>query len=1201
MFTKILYRPALAMVISIILLFLGVLGIVTLPIAQFPNVAPPTVMVSIAYPGASANVLVDAVLIPLEQSINGVQNMRYMVSSATSAGEATITIYFEPGTNPNINVVNVQNRVNIMLSRLPPLVVREGILVSQVVPSMLMYVNLFSTDPNADQKDLFNYANVYIMPEIKRIQGMGIPRNLGNRNFAMRIWLNPERMRAYNISVEDVMKAVAEQSIIGSPGRLGQATGMTSQSREYVLTYIGRFNKPEQYGNIILKANPDGEILRLRQICVPPADQPGYSANATPAGSAEHEKPAPAGGAQAAHAAAKKKHKNIELGSEFFDIYSDIDGHPAASIVLKQAPGSNAAEVIKKIKEKLEEMKKNFPPGMDYELAYDVSRFLDASIEKVLHTLLEAFILVSLVVYMFLGDLRSTLIPTLAVPVSLIGTFFVLKLLGLSINLITLFAMVLAIGVVVDDAIVVVEAVHAKMAAKHLSPYRASMEVLHEISGAIIAITLVMTSVFVPVTFIPGPVGQFYRQFGLTMATSIILSGLVALTLTPVLCAMILKPHEHAHASNHEHDNGHAPVKKQRSWALIALFGIGGLAVLGGVVYLAYELWGYIGFLLILLPVVRKPFDRAVEMVTGAYAAVLRRVVTRRIMSMAVVGGFAAGVVLVNTQLPSGFIPGEDQGIIYAVLQTPPGSTLEYTNHKSQELEKIAKKLPEVTSVTSLAGYEVLTEGRGSNAGTCIINLKDWKDRKRTSRELIGVLEEECREMTNVKLEFFEPPAVPGFGTAGGFSLVCLDKTQSSTADYKRLGEVTDKFMTELKKRKEVKNLFTFYTANYPQYELIINYDILYQKGLTTEAVLNNLNIQVGSTYEQGFVRFNQFYKVYVQAWPEFRRMPEDLSNMFVTNDKGKQVPYSAFMQIKKKQGLNEITRFNLYPCAVIQGAPAPGFSTGQSIKAVQEVAAQTLPRGYAIDWAGISYDESRTGNESVYIFLIVVAFVYLVLVGQYESFLIPFAVIMSLPIGVFGSFFLLQAMGLSNDVYAQIGLIMLVGLLGKNAILIVEFAVQRRQEGLSLVDAAVEGGKLRFRPIQMTSFAFIAGLLPLVFATGAGAIGNRTIGTTGAGGMLLGTVVGVLIIPGLYYLFGKLADGRQILHDESEAPLSETFEEGGLGTHGHHDSHAAPPHAAGHHDAPPPRDHHPHGGTDGDLPEASEIPHDEPPDHPTG
>jgi HAE1 family hydrophobic/amphiphilic exporter-1 len=1099
MFTRILYRPALAIVISIILLFLGVLGIVTLPIAQFPDIAPPTVRVGISYPGASANVLVNSVLVPLERAINGVQNMRYMASAATSAGEAAITIYFEPGTDPNINAVNVLNRVNIVRSQLPELVQREGIIVLPVVPSMLMYLNIYSTDPQVDQKFLYNFANTNVMPEIQRIHGMGIPWNLGNRSYAMRIWLNIDRLRAYKLSSEDVMKALSEQSIIGSPGRLGQATGISSQAREYVLMWVGRYNKAEQYENIILKATPEGEILRLRDVA------------------------------------------KVELGSSMFDIYSDIDGHPACSIVLKQSPGSNAAAVIEEIKSTLEELKeKTFPPGMDYEFAYDVSTFLEASIEKVLHTLLEAFILVSLVVYMFLGDLRSTLIPTLAVPVSLIGTFFFLRLLGLSINLITLFAMVLAIGVVVDDAIVVVEAVHAKMAAKHLSPYRATMEVIQEISGAIIAITLVMTAVFVPVTFVPGPVGVFYRQFGITMATSIILSGVVALTLTPVLCAMILKPHSHAHDHGHGHTGA---VKKTRRVWTILLYAIGGLVVLLPITYLAYKLWGPIGFLLLLLPVIRGPFDRLVEKVTSGYAGILRWIVTLRTVTMAVIGGFAAGIFVVNTQLAAGFIPGEDQGIIYAVLQTPPGSTLEYTNAKAQELEKIAKSVEEVTSVTSIAGYEVLTEGRGPNAGTCIINLKRWAKRDRTARQIIEELEEKSRPLANAKLEFFEPPAVPGFGAAGGVSINVLDKTNSATPDYLKLGKVTDKFMTELKKRKEVSNMFTFYTAGYPQYELIIDNDRAMQKGVTIKKALDNLNIYIGSTWEQGFILFNQFYKVYVQASPEFRRFPEDLGNIFVKNESGQMVPYSSFMRIEEKQGLNEINRYNMYPAAPIQAAPARGYSTGQAIQAIREVAEQTLPRGYAIGWAGISYDESRKGNEAVYIFLIVVAFVYLVLVGQYESFILPLAVILSLPIGVFGSYFLLQAMGLANDVWAQIGLIMLVGLLGKNAILIVEFAVQLRREGMAIADAGVEAGKMRFRPIQMTSFAFIAGLIPLVIATGAGAIANRTIGTTGVGGMLVGTVLGVFVIPGLYYLFGRMADGRKLLRDEVDEPLSEVLE----------------------------------------------------------
>ena len=1132
MFKSILTRPALAIVVSIIVMLLGGMGISTLPVAQFPNVAPPTVYVSVAYPGASANVLVDSVLIPLEQSINGVQDMRYIVSDATSAGEATIRVFFEPGTDPSINVVNVQNRVNIMLSRLPPLVVREGILVSQVVPSMLMYLNLYSTDPNADQTDLYNYANVYLMPVLKRIRGMGIPVNLGNRTFAMRIWLNPERMRAYHISVEDVMEAMAQQSIIGSPGRLGQATGMTSQSREYVLTYIGRYTEPEQYGNIILRANPDGEILRLRDVCVRPP-------SAEPVGDEEGEARDGEGHGDVEGTA---DHDGIELGSEFFDVYSDLDGHPAASIVLKQTPGSNAAEVIEEIKATLEGMRGSFPPGMDYEIAYDVSRFVDASVEQVLHTLLEAFILVSLVVYMFLGDLRSTLIPTLAVPVSLIGSFFVLQLMGFSINLITLFAMVLAIGVVVDDAIVVVEAVHAKMAATDLSPYRATMEVIKEISGAIIAITLVMTAVFVPVTFIPGPVGVFYRQFGVTMASTIILSGVVALTLTPVLCAMILKPHRHE-PSGHG-DEVRKSLRRQlqeMSGRKLLLYAVLGGPVMAGLAYLAYDLWGPIGLLILVVPVVQAPFSRAVDRLTKFYGGrVLRPIVARRLLTMAVVGVFCGGIVAESTLLPSGFIPGEDQGVIYAVLQTPPGSTLEYTNAKSQELQEIARQIEGVRSVTSVAGYEILTEGRGSNAGTAIINLEDWSERSLTATEIIEELEERARGITDIKLEFFEPPAIPGFGAAGGISLRVLDQTQSSTADYERLGEVTNELMDALRERDEVGTLFTFYAADYPQYELIIDNDVAMQKGVTIETALENLNILIGSTYEQGFVRFNQFYKVYVQAWPDFRRMPTDLDELFVENEAGEMVPYSSFMQVRRRQGLNEITRYNLYPSAAIQLVPAHGYSSGQAIQAVREVAAQTLPRGYDLGWEGLSWDESRSGNAALYIFLIVVVFVYLVLVAQYESFVIPLAVILSLPIGLFGSFLLLQAAGLSNDVWAQLGLIMLVGLLGKNAILIVEFAVQRRHEGASLKDAAVEGGMLRFRPIQMTSFAFVAGLFPLIFAHGAGALGSRTIGVTGVGGMLLGTVVGVIVIPGLYYLFGRLTDGRKLLRDETDVPLTE-------------------------------------------------------------
>ena len=1050
MFSKILHRPALAIVVSVVIVFLGGLAIKTLPQSQFPSISPPSVMVSIAYPGASAGVLVDSVLIPLERAINGVQDMRYMSSSATSAGEATIMVYFEPGTDPDMAVVNVQNRISIVRNLLPPLVQREGIVVMQVMPSMLMYVNIFSKEPGVDQTFLYNFSQVNVLQVIRRVHGIGSATILGSREFAMRVWLKPDRLRAYNMSTEDVMKALAEQSIIGSPGRLGQATGRTSQSIEYVLTYKGRFTKPAEYENVAIKANSDGQILHLKDVA------------------------------------------DVELGARFFDIYSDINGYPSAAIVLKQSPGSNAVEVINEVKRQLEQIKmESFPPGMEFEVTYDVSKFLEASIEKVLHTLIEAFFLVSLVVYLFLGDIRSTLIPTIAVPVSLIGTFFVMKMFGLSINLITLFAMVLAIGVVVDDAIVVVEAVHAKMHEKHLSPFRATSEVMDEISGAIVAVTLVMTSVFVPVTFVPGPVGTFYRQFGITMAAAIVLSGIVALTLTPVLCAMILRPH--------------TPGAAKRL--------------------------GPVGLLLWL-------FDKGVNLVTAGYGAVLYRLVPRRLIAPLIVAGFAYGIVDVTKVLPTGFIPGEDQGMIYGIIQTPPGSTLEYTNAKSHELQAIAMELTdEVGSVSSLAGYEVLTEGRGSNAGTCLINLKQWSERKRTSREIIADLEERCRKISNVKLEFFEPPAVPGFGAAGGFSVRLLDK--NSSTDYRRLGEVTEKFMKALSKREELSDVFTFFNANYPQYELVIDSDSAMQKGVSIGKAMDTLGILIGSTYEQGFILFGQFYKLYVQAAPEYRRYPDDLNYLFVKNDRGEMVPYTAFMKVRKMQGLNEITRYNLYPSAAIQGSPAAGYSSGQALQALKEVAAETLPQGYGLGWEGLSFDQANAGNEVVYIFLIVIAFVYLVLVAQYESFLLPFAVLLSLPIGIFGAFVSLQLMGLANDVYAQIGLVMLVGLLGKNGILIVEFAVQRRREGLSFLNAAVEGGTLRFRPIMMTSMAFIAGLVPMVYATGAGAIGNRTIGTGSAGGMLAGTLIGVFVTPGLYYLLAKLAGDGKLVSDDIKKPAS--------------------------------------------------------------
>lgn len=1047
MFQRFLHRPVLAIVLSIIVVIVGLLSVISLPISQFPEISPPRVEVTLAFPGASADVLVRSSLIPLERAINGVQGMKYMVADATSAGEATIQVIFELGTDPNKAVVMVKNRVDQVMNRLPPLVQLEGVVVFRVQPSMLMYVNLYSTDKDADEKFLYNFSSINILPELQRIKGIAKARILGSRQYAMRIWLNPDRMRAYNVSTDDVMKAINEQSVIGRPGRIGRSSGKQSQSLEYVLIYQGRFNTPEEYENIIIRANVSGETLYLKDVA------------------------------------------KVELGSEFFDIYSNVDGHPSAAIVLKQTYGSNASAVIAEVKEKLNELRSTFPPGMDYKISYDVSSFLDASIEKVIHTLFEAFVLVALVVFVFLADWRSTLIPTLAVPVSLIGAFVVMQWLGMSINLITLFALVLAIGIVVDNAIVVVEAVHVKMAEQHLSPYAAVKNVIGEISGAVIAITFMMTAVFVPVAFMTGPVGVFYRQFSITMAATIVLSGMVALTLTPVLSAMILKKHQ----------------TRSQKRTLVD------------------------GFL--------KGFDQQFAKIAGAYTRLLIRITDKRTVTVALLLAFTFGVIFLNEIVPSGFIPNEDQGMIYAIIQTPPGATLERTNSIARRVQDIAKKIDAVESVSSLAGYEILTEGRGSNAGTCLINLKNWSQRKQSVREVIEELEQKTQNIGAV-IEFFEPPAVPGYGAAGGIAFRLLDKT--NTTDYQHFDGLNKDFLSKLKERKELTGLFTFFAANFPQYELQIDNKLAMQKGVSIDKAMENLDILIGSTYEQGFIRFGRFFKVYVQALPEFRRLPDDVMKLYIKNDRGEMVPYSSFMKMVKTQGPNEITRYNLHTSSAIRAVPAKGFTSGDAIRAVQEVARQTLPRGYDVAWEGLTFDEARRGNESIYIFLIVLVFVYLVLAAQYESFIIPMAVLLSLPPGIFGSYLFLELTGLANNIYAQVGLIMLVGLLGKNAVLIVEFARQKQHQGSSVLEAAIESGRARFRPILMTSLAFIAGLIPLALATGPGAVGNRTIGVSALGGMVFGTVFGVIIVPGLYFIFGKIAEGKSLIKSEEDVPFTE-------------------------------------------------------------
>lgn len=1058
MFAKFIERPVLAIVISVIITLLGLLAVTQLPMTQFPAIAPPEVNVTTEYTGANAETSVKAVITPLERAINGVPGMKYMSSDAGNDGVSVIQIIFEIGTDPDVAAVNVQNRVAAVMAELPSEVIKNGVKIAKEENSMLMYLNIFSSNDALDEKFLYNFTDINVLAELKRIPGVGFADIMGAKEYAMRIWLKPDRMLAYNIAADEVVERLQSQNVEAAPGKLGESSEKKGQALQYVLKYTGKYTTEAEYGNIPLKANPTGELLRLKDVA------------------------------------------DIEFSTTYYDVVSKFDGRPSAAIMLKQLPGSNASQVIADIKTRLAELKQtSFPAGVDYEMSYDVSRFLDASIHEVVKTLIEALILVALVVFLFLQDWRSTLIPVIAVPVSLVGTFFFMQIFGFSINLITLFALVLAIGIVVDNAIVVVEAVHAKMEKDGLSPWEASTAAIGEIGGAVIAITLVMTAVFVPVAFLSGPVGIFFRQFAVTMAVAILISAVNALTLTPALCALLLR-------------NMHGTPKT----GLLNRFFIG--------------------------------FNRWYDGLSGRYQRLLGAMANRRVVTFGLLVAFCVGTWGTTQVVPAGFIPGDDQGTFYASITTPAGSTLERTRAVVDQIQQAAKGIPAIKSVSSLAGTNVLSDGTGATYGTCLINLKDWDERAESVEQVTEALAERTRGIKDAKIEFFPPPAVPGYGNASGFELRLLDKTGKS--DYKKLETVTTQFIKDLVARPEIENAFTIYDASFPQYMLYVDPDKAAQKNVSVGKAMQTLQTLIGSEYATNFIRFGQMYKVMVQALPEYRAQLDDLLKLYVKNDEGEMVPYSAFMRVERVYGMEQVTRLNMYPSAELNGEPSPGFSSGSAIKAIQEVAATKLPKGYGIDWAGISRDEVQTGNQAVYIFAICLLFVYLILSAQYESFLLPLPVILSLPTGVFGAFFFLWITGLENNIYAQIAMVMLIGLLGKNAILIVEFANQRRAEGMSVIKAAIEGAVSRLRPILMTSFAFIAGLIPLCIATGAGAVGNRTIGTAAAGGMLIGTVFGLIIVPGLYVVFAGLASRFSKPRPEQQPPSGPAHSSVSIKTH---------------------------------------------------
>jgi HAE1 family hydrophobic/amphiphilic exporter-1 len=1030
-------RPVLSLVISLIITLLGVLALFTLPITQFPDIVPPSVTVTAKYTGANAEVCAKAVATPLERAINGVPGMTYMSSVSSNNGITLIQVFFNVGTDPDQAAVNVQNRVATIIDELPEEVIKAGVTTEKEVNSMLLYLNVMSEDSTMNEKFIYNFADINVLQELKRIEGVGFAEIMGAKEYAMRVWLKPDRMLAYNISTDNVITAIRNQNVEAAPGKTGESADRDPQMLQYVLRYTGKFFEPSQYENIIIRAASDGAVLKLKDVA------------------------------------------DIEFGALSYGMVSKTDGKPSASIMLKQRPGSNAREVIANVKEKMAEMQAtSFPPGMSYNFNYDVSRFLDASIQAVLITLLEAFLLVFIVVFIFLQDFRSTLIPALAVPVALIGTLFFMQILGFSINLLTLFALVLAIGIVVDNAIVVVEAVHVKMSEDHMPPMEATLAAMKEISGAIVAITVVMSAVFIPVAFLSGPVGVFYRQFSLTLAFAIFISGINALTLTPALCAIMLK-------------NNHAAHRKKN---LLQRFFNG--------------------------------FNKGYSSTEKGYQRFIGNIAGKRMITIGLLLAFFIATWGASAILPSGFIPSEDQGMIYVNVTTPAGATVERTEIVLDQIQQATLGMDAVESVSTLAGYSLVNEVAGASYGMGMINLKAWKERKESVTEMMAILEEKTKHITDANIEFFPPPTVPGFGNTSGFELRVLDKTGSG--DLRQTSQVTNQFIAALKKRPEISNAFTSFDPDFPQYMIHVDQAMAAKKGVNIDNAMNTLQTLLGSFYASNFIRFGQMYKVMVQAAPQYRTAPEDVLKLYVKNDRDEMVAFSNFIRLERVYGPEQLTRYNMYTSAMINGDAAAGFSSGDAIKAIEAVAAKELPRGYSYEWSGMTREQILSGNQAVYIFIICLVFVYLLLAAQYESFLLPLPVILSLPAGIFGAFISLKLLGLENNIYAQVSLVMLIGLLGKNAILIVEFAIQRNKEGHSILEAAKEGAVSRLRPILMTSFAFIAGLIPLCIASGAGAMGNRSIGTAAAGGMLIGTLFGVLIIPGLYVLFAQVGKRKK-------------------------------------------------------------------------
>ena len=1030
MFKKFIKKPVLSSVISIIILILGIIGITTLPISQYPDIAPPTVQVSASYDGANAEAVLNSVIIPLEEAINGVEGMTYMTSTATS-GSASISVYFELGTDPDIAAVNVQNSVSTASNLLPSEVTQSGVTTKKQQSSNVLIVSLYSENSDYDEAFIQNYANINIIPILQRINGVGSATSFGSREYSMRIWLKANIMANYGLVPSDISLALADQNLEAAPGELGL---QGDQAYQYTLKYKGKLQDVSEFEDIIIKTTESGQILRLKDVA------------------------------------------RVELGSQSYSTSSLLNGHPGVGIAIAQSAGSNAQEVVENARATLEAASVNFPDGIYYTEMLNANDFLDASITKVIETLIEAFLLVFLVVFIFLQDWRSTLIPAISVPVAVVGTFFFLSFFGFTINLLTLFALLLAIGVVVDDAIVVVEAVHAKLDSGYKSARKASLDAMNEITGVIISTTLVMAAVFVPVTFISGSSGVFYQQFGFTLIIAIILSSINALTLSPALCALLLKPHQ----------------DDQTEKGFIQRFHI--------------------------------VFNTAFEKTTLRYKKSISFLIRKKAIAIGtLLLFFGLFVYLLNTT-PTGFVPDEDQGVIMSNISLPAAASLERTAEVVKQVQEITADIPEIETVFTSTGRGMIS-GAGSNYGMLILRLKDWDERSGNDQDAQSIIKRLFGKTAHIKdasIIFFTPPTITGFGISNGFQLQLQDQS-GGTVD--ELYAVSQDFISALNKRPEIQYATTTLDPTFPQYEVVVDVAKTKQAGLNVDDILSVMQGYLSVVYASNFNKFGKQYRVIYQADANFRTNTESLNAIKVKNSNGIMAPITQFVTLERVYGPQSISRFNLFTSASINGAPNDGYSSGDAISAIQEVAAETLPTGYGYEYSGLTREEISAGSQTVYIFVFCFIFIYFFLSAQYESYILPLSVLLSVPAGLSGVLIFANLFGISNNIYIQITLVMLIGLLAKNAILIVEFALQRRREGETIVQSAIDGATARLRPLLMTSFTFIFGLSPLMIASGAGAIGNRAIGTGAIGGMLIGTILGVLIIPTLYIIFQTLQE----------------------------------------------------------------------------